>query len=410
VPPDPDGGVTEGGARGFGPDASRLRVLHSALCWLPITETWLHAQVDGLPEWVESRVVCDERINADLFPGQIVHAAADEGRARMLWTRLLRRTGLRRHLGLLERVAAEMRPHVLHSHFGDVGWRNMTLARRRSLPHVVSFYGSDATALPREARWRHRYRRLLASASLILCEGPHMAGTLEAIGCPATALRVHRLGVDLGRLPYRPRVRPDGRPLRVLMAGSFREKKGLPYAVDALGLLVRDGVDVEATLIGGGRDAEGRREGARVAAAAARHGITGRIRMLGYVPHARLMEEAEAHDVFLAPSVTAANGDAEGGAPVAVIEMAATGMPVVSTLHCDIPFVLGEPNRRLLAPERDPEALAAAVRELLRMPWESLTRANRALVEREMDGRTQARRLAAHYADLTAGRAVPAGA
>jgi colanic acid/amylovoran biosynthesis glycosyltransferase len=376
----------------------RLRVVHSTLRWLPLTEVWLETEVRQLPPWVESRVVCEARANPDQFRGDGVRAVSDRGRAYLLWNACLRRSGIRRHAGVMKGVTRTHRPHLVHSHFGDVGWRDHRFTRRRRLPHVVSFYGSDLTMLPRAPRWRRRYRELFAEAALVLCEGPHMAETLRALGCPEDRLQVHRLGVDVGSIPFRARARPEGRALRVLMAASFREKKGLPDAVEALGLLVRDGREVSATLIGGGRDAEALREARRIHDAIGRHGLGGRIRLLGYVPHARLAEEAERHDVFLSPSRTAANGDAEGGAPVAIIEMAAAGLPVVSTRHCDIPFVLAEPNRRLLAPERDPEALAAAITDLLQADWGVLTAANRALVAREMDGPTQAGRLADLYA------------
>lgn len=40
---------------------------------------------------------------------------------------------------------------------------------------------------------------------------------------------------------------------------------------------------------------------------------------------------------MLLPSVTIKNNDKEGGAPVAILEAQATGLPVVSSYHADIP-------------------------------------------------------------------------
>ena len=78
------------------------------------------------------------------------------------------------------------------------------------------------------------------------------------------------------------------------------------------------------------------------------------MRLLGYVSRETLREEAYEHDVFLAPSVTASNGDTEGGAPVAIIEMSASGMPIVSTNHCDIPSVVLDGVTGLLATSATP--------------------------------------------------------
>jgi colanic acid/amylovoran biosynthesis glycosyltransferase len=263
--------------------------------------------------------------------------------------------------------------------------------------HVVSFYGLDVRRLPREdPRWEARYRELFDEVALVLCEGPAMADAIAALGCDRARIRIHRLGVDLGRLPpFRSRTAAPGR-LRVLMAGSFREKKGFPDALEALGQLVRDGLDVSGTLIGdaGPRDTA---ERDRILASLRRAGLEDRIRLTGFQPHTRLLAEADAHDVFLSPSVTAADGDCEGGAPVSIIEMAAIGLPVLSTTHCDIPTVLGEPNRALLVPERDPEALARACHALLERDWDVIARANRELVETELDARQQGERLAHAY-------------
>lgn len=55
------------------------------------------------------------------------------------------------------------------------------------------------------------------------------------------------------------------------------------------------------------------------------------------VPYDRLLDEIARHHVFLSPSVTAPDGDSEGGAPVTIIEAAASGMPVVNSTHCATP-------------------------------------------------------------------------
>ena len=71
-----------------------------------------------------------------------------------------------------------------------------------------------------------------------------------------------------------------------------------------------------------------------------KHKLQSKIRMLGFQPYSVLLEEAYTHHIFLSPSVTASDGDTEGGAPVTLIEMLATGMPIVSTTHCDIPEII----------------------------------------------------------------------
>ncbi|MFQ5843764.1 MAG: glycosyltransferase [Planctomycetota bacterium] len=370
-----------------------LRVVQSTPVWLPRTQTWMYEHLRRLPGGIESHVVCDRTQNLDQFEVPRLHRPSPLGR---LADGGLRFVGLRRSPGLLGSVARRIGARVLHSHFGHVGWRDRDAARRARLRHVVTFYGQDLGYLPRlEPRWRPRYAEMFRGVDRVLCEGPHMAQGIAELGCPRDKVKVHHLGVDLDALAFRPR-RWDGRPpLRVLLAGSFTEKKGFPDAVEALAKL---GAGVEATLVG---DADGKprnqAEKRRILEAIGRTGL--RVRRLGYQSHRRLLEEAYAHHVFLSPSVTASDGDTEGGVPVTILEMAATGMPVVITRHADIAHAL---PCALLGAERDPEGLARHLRFLADHPdrWGPLAEEARCRLEAHYDVSRQAERLAAIYAEV----------
>jgi colanic acid/amylovoran biosynthesis glycosyltransferase len=105
--------------------------------------------------------------------------------------------------------------------------------------------------------------------------------------------------------------------------------------------------------------------------------------------------------------VHAANGDAEGGAPVTLIEMSAAGLPIVASDHCDIPEVVVHGESGLIVPEGDAEALADTLLALAAAPerWPAMGRAGRAHVEREYDVAKQVAKLEALYDELAgAGR------
>lgn len=368
-----------------------LVVIHSAPTWLPQTETWLHAQARSLMAHAELHVTCERVDNLDQFPVPSLHVAGRKG--------LVPRR--RRAVGPVARVAKKHGAQVLHSHFGPTGWRNMTVARRKGLVHVVSFYGYDAGRVPRASQeWRERYLEMFEHVDLVLCEGPFLAGTVVGLGCPEDRVRVHHLGVDVARLPFRPPRWIPGTPLRVLLAASFREKKGLPAALAAVGQFVRDGGDAEVTVIGAaGTGADSQHQAERIQQTIEEYDLQPRVRMLGFQPHNRLMEHAAQHDVYMAPSITAADGDSEGGVPVAVIEMAAAGLVVVATRHCDIPSVVRHGETGLLADEHDVAGLRDALWWLVEHPheWASLTRAARRHVEEQFDAAVQGTRLAALY-------------
>ena len=124
--------------------------------------------------------------------------------------------------------------------------------------------------------------------------------------------------------------------------------------------------------------------------------------LLGYQSHQTMLKKSYNHHIFMQPSIMAHDGDTEGGAPVAIIERLATGMPVVATTHCDIPEVAGPASAHLLAPERDAEKLATCIRSLLDEPnsWPSLASDGRKHVEREYNRLCQADRLTDHYNEI----------
>jgi len=67
--------------------------------------------------------------------------------------------------------------------------------------------------------------------------------------------------------------------------------------------------------------------------------------------------------------------------PVSVLEAFASGLPVVSTGTGDIAAMLRHGEAGLLVPQRNPQAMAAAVIHLLERPRRALTLARRARTE-----------------------------
>ncbi|MBU6429749.1 MAG: glycosyltransferase, partial [Cyanobacteria bacterium REEB65] len=320
------------------------------------------------------------------------------------------RLGLRRHLPQLATLARQLRAEVLHSHFGDAGWRDAALADVLGIPHVVSFYGLDVSYLPRRhPEWLGRYRELFSTVAAIFCEGTHMARCIEDLGCPPEKVIVHHLGVETHTLPFRPSIRHRHDPLRVLVAGSFREKKGIPDAIAAAARAAAE-VPVQLTIVGGAfAEARSRSEQRRIHEAIGSSGLADRIRLTGFLSQAALLTEAARQDVLLAPSVTATDGDTEGGAPMILLDMMAAGLPVVGTRHCDIPEVLAHGRCGLLAPEHDIAALSA---HLVRLSHDeplrlSLAQAARRRVEARYDASEQGRLLADRYGDIVWHRGRP---
>ncbi len=387
-----------------------LVVIHNVVSWIHLTENWLYTQVKYLPEHVQSHIVCKGTANLDVFGVPHMHCWSQQKIGAQVRTALrgllVLRMQFRRQSALLLEVARGHGACLVHSHFGYTGWRYAPAVQRAGLPHVVTFYGVDVNRLPQEdPRWVQRYHDLFEQVDRVLCEGPHMGKLIANLGCPKDKIRVHHLGIRTETIPFRPRARRADQPLGVLIASSFREKKGIPLALEVLGQ-IKDVVPLEITIIGdAGSSEEGQQEKQRILAAIDRHSLGPRVRFLGYQPHGVMMAEAYRHHVFLCPSFTTSNGDCEGGAPIGMIEMAASGMPVVSTKHCDIPEVFGPDGGALLADEHDVQGLAERLVRLAENPdaWDQITTAARRRIEQQYDAEKQGIALAGIYRDVVRG-------
>ncbi len=326
------------------------------------TMNWLYDHLRHLPRY-RPVVLAGALQNRTEFP--LLEARVWPGRS--IGARAWRRATGRVHTPCELRWLARLRPGVLHSHFGYVAAGDHHLHRALGVPWCIGFYGADVFLHRHQPEWKDRHAALFAAATRVLALGPFMADALAGLGCPRDRIVIHPLGVDPGDIPFSPRVLRPGEPLRVLFAGTFREKKGLIHLLEAMDLLVRRQVPVQLSIVGGpgGRADDQRTEAAirdRLGAQNAGDAIT----LHGWLPFHSLMRQALAHHVFVAPSVEAADGDMEG-TPFVIQQMMLSAMPVVSTRHSDIPFLFG-PHADLLVAERDATGIADALQRYVDEP------------------------------------------
>lgn len=243
---------------------------------------------------------------------------------------------------------------VLHCHFGPVGGMVGVLRDIGAVQGLLAttFHGADLTACLRERP--AMYRHLMRDGDLFLPISEYLRKRLLKLGCEPSRLAVLRMGVDLDRFVERPRSRVDTGPLKVLTIGRLVEKKGVADGLRAVAWARRRGVELRYTIVGDG-PLRGQLE-----ALAGELGIADAVRFRGWQMQDAIVEALYEHDVLLAPSVTAPDGDQEG-IPVTLMEAMATGMPVVSTRHSGIPELVEDGRSGLLAAEGDHAALADAL-------------------------------------------------
>jgi len=291
---------------------------------------------------------------------------------------------------------------VIYCHFGHIAERARKL---RSVgffggPLVAVFHALDVTVLVEGA---HTYARLFQDAARLLPISHHWQKRLIELGAPASKVEVRHMGVDCSALAYRPRSLTPDRPVSIVSVGRLVEKKGFAYAIRALARAEKSlGRQLDYHLVGDGPLREELEQLARAEGVAERvtfHGARRSDEVVGLLARA---------NILMAPSVTASNGDMEG-IPMVLMEAMAQGLPVISTAHSGIPELVRHGESGVLVPERDADALAAAVTDLVRTPerWPSLLSHARRTVEAEFDSNQLAKDLEQVFARL--GRGARAG-
>jgi len=284
---------------------------------------------------------------------------------------------------------------LLHSHIGPMGCHCLGLKKRMGLPLITTFYGIDVSFYARTG-WREHYIPLFREGERFFAEGSHMKRCLVELGCPEQKIEIIHIAADMNNFQFRPRTLKDGEPITLLFCGRLVEKKGLAYALRALHIVKERFSNVQLRVIG---DGPLRGDMERLVTTLQ---LDDFVKFLGYVPYEETKKEMARAHILVQPSVTASNGETEGGAPTVLIEAQACGMPILASLHADIPEVVLNEKSGLLSEERDFEQLADHMIFLLNHPekWPEMGEAGRRHVEENYNIRIETRKIEDIYLEL----------
>jgi len=253
---------------------------------------------------------------------------------------------------------------LVHAHFADVGWQFRRVSKQLDVPFFISFYGWDYEKLPHvKPEYVGHFQELFRSADQFICEGRHGASILAAQGCPEEKIAIVPLGIQPDRIDFIPRKKLPNQ-LKLVQIASFTEKKGHYYAIEALASIVRECPNIDLTFIGNDNELQ-RREKLEQQVKALN--LSNQIHFLPAIDYKNLYTTLGEYDVFIHPSCYAEDRDCEGGAPIVLLDAQATGMPVISTTHCDVPDEVIHQKTGLLSLEKDIDALAKSIKTFYQM-------------------------------------------
>lgn len=362
------------------------RVAHVVRRYGGVTEPFIEQRLSATPE---PRELWSERLDAS--PANVaVRLARPLGiTAGSIGDRLFHRFPaigpmLARPYRALE---ASSRPDVVHAHYLTTAY---LVADQLRCPLVASAYGFDVTVMPRRRAWQRALGTVIGVARAILVEGPFMRQTVVDLGFAPDAVRVVPIAAGLDRLPFRAPI-PDRRGARLISCGRMVEKKGHDVAVRAFGQARSElPAGAELHLVGLGP------EEPRLRGLVRELGLTDRVTFHGSLARPAYLDLLATADLLVAASVTARNGDAEGGAPTTILDAQATGVISLGSTHCDIPFLIRDTETGYLAAEGSVDALARVMQRAFddRARWPSMASAARRQVEERHSDAHVARLLA----------------
>jgi glycosyltransferase involved in cell wall biosynthesis len=294
---------------------------------------------------------------------------------------------LMRHL---RRVIKTERPDLVHLNlYRTDAWGR--LAARGFCPTLTSWHNTDPWMASRSLNNRVRvavehWTGGRSDACFLAVSAATRDHGLRYLRVPATRVRLIYNGIDLTPYAATPPVRDHTSP-RIVMIGRFYPQKAHDVAVAALAQVRAAGHEFRADLLGDGplRPA--------IQADLQRRGLTDWVQAAGVchdVPAA-----LPGYDLCIMPSRFE-------GLPMALIESMAAFVPPVATRVGGIPEVIRDGENGRLVPPEDPDALAAAIVELLsdEQRRRALALAGRATVERDFNLAVQVPRMVAYYQEI----------
>ncbi|RXG26912.1 glycosyltransferase [Leeuwenhoekiella marinoflava] len=223
--------------------------------------------------------------------------------------------------------------------YGNHAFDLLPVLKRADIPFVVHFHGYDASVKDVIKRANH-YREVFERAAFVISVSKKMHQMLLELGCPSNKLILNTYGPN----PIFFDVEPSCSKKTFISIGRFVDKKAPHLTIMAFAAALKVHPDAKLVMAG-----DGVLKNACFDLALAL-GCEESIEFTGVItPNDYRASLAQVRG-FVQHSKTAQNGDMEG-TPLAVLEAAAAGVPVISTFHAGIPDVVVNEQTGLLSEE-----------------------------------------------------------
>jgi len=250
----------------------------------------------------------------------------------------------------IENLASKQLKHlnidVALVEYGNHAMKLISVFKKANIPFVVHFHGYDASVREVVAK-NQNYNALFKSAAYVISVSTAMREKLSKLGCPEEKLIYNVYGAN----PIFERRNPKFSKKQAVAIGRFVDKKAPYYTILAFKKVVNKHPDAKLLMAGQGALWPTCKNLIKYLR------LNENIKLLGVVSPDKVADLMQESYCFVQHSITAESGDQEG-TPLAVLESALSGLPVVSTYHAGIPDVIEHEKTGLLSPEHEVDKMA----------------------------------------------------
>jgi len=248
--------------------------------------------------------------------------------------------------------------NIVLAEYGMTGLAVMNACERAGIPFIVHFHGYDAYHYRCLKRYSDRYRLMFDKAAAIIAVSKDMVEQLVSLG----AIREKISYIPSGANPdlFANAAPGTSGPIFVC-AGRFVDKKAHYLTLLAFKKVHERFPQAKFIFAGDGPLLEICQEISKA------YGLNGSVTFMGSVSHEKVAEIMRTARAFVLHCITPASGNKEG-TPNVIMEASAIGLPVVSTKHAGIKDVIIHGETGFLVEERDVDAMAGYMVQLLENP------------------------------------------
>jgi len=327
----------------------------------PTSETFIYDQIKGLGKiGIENHVLTQKRINEDKRPLSNVNLVKEKIHFfdKVLYKLSHNKETQLFNAGRFSKAIQEIKPDLIHAHFGPNGasMHNLILKKSLNIPLVTSLHGTDILLIPNQDEFyrltlkemSYMSRRLFTVNSNFLKQ--------KAINCGINENVIYKLDncFNSSFASYRKRTfYKEGQELRFITIGRLVKWKGHEYLIRGFAKFIKEErIQAKLTIIGEGDE--------RIALErlVQQLNIENHVSFLGMVDHLELPSILGNHDVYVQPSIKDQVTQQEETFGIAILEAAAVGLPVIVTATGGIPEVVGKHDNQncFIVPPKDKEA------------------------------------------------------